>query len=90
MWLIVDLLSQMNGFEQKRAQFSFCIRKLLPGSKSFKGNQSQYVVFSDVEERVAEKQNFSANAVCSNVNGSYTCGCKTGCSGKGWSAKVMR
>ena len=49
--------------------------------------QSQYGVFSDVDECVAGKQNCSANAVCSNVNRSYTCECKTGYSGNGWTCK---
>lgn len=67
--------------------FSFCIRKLWPGSESFKDYQSQYGVFSDTDECVTEKQNCSANAVCSNVNGSYKRECKTGYFGDGWTCE---
>ena len=39
MWLIVDLLSQMNGFEQKRAQFSFVFANFDQVLRVFKGNK---------------------------------------------------
>lgn len=56
------------------------------------GNERAVMIYcdmtnEDVDECVAEKQNCSADAVCSNVNRSYTCECKTGHFGDGWTCK---
>ena len=45
MWLIVDLLSQMNGFEQKRAQFSFVFENFDQVLRVFKGNKVNMAYF---------------------------------------------
>lgn len=40
-------------------------------------------VLSDIDECATREDSCSANGVCSNVEGSYKCGCKPGYSGDG-------
>lgn len=44
-------------------------------------------VLSDIDECATREDSCSANGVCSNVEGSYKCGCKPGYSGDGRTCK---
>ena len=47
----------------------------------------QINLLSDIDECAIRKHSCSADGVCSNVKGSYKCGCKPGYSGDGRTCK---